>query len=135
MAAKIKNIFSLINFLVIVGSPLIVVAAGLVPCGSENPCQLCDIFVLFDNVVKFVLTHLVPPAAVIMLVIGGIMFFTAMGDPNKVNQAKDIIQWTIIGLFIIYGAWVIVNTFFLLIGVAKWTGLKGGWFEYPCPYK
>ncbi|MGB9743562.1 MAG: pilin [Minisyncoccales bacterium] len=116
--------------------PLFSQSAGLVPCGGpdqEPPCQFCHLFVLFDNVVKFLLLKIVPPVAVLMLVIAGLMFFTAMGDPNKVIRAKDIVQWTLIGLIIIYGAWIIVNTFFLLIDVADWTGLEKGWYKINCP--
>ncbi|PIV44973.1 MAG: hypothetical protein COS25_02330, partial [Candidatus Nealsonbacteria bacterium CG02_land_8_20_14_3_00_37_10] len=56
------------------------VQAQLVPCGpgtAKENCELCDFFVLFDNIVKFVLQKLVPPIAALMLVFGGSMFFAA----------------------------------------------------------
>jgi hypothetical protein len=113
--------------------PNSVTAEPLVPCGGEgqDPCELCHLFVLFDNIVKFVLRSLVPPIAALMLVIGGGMFFAAAGDPSKVGKAKSVITSVAIGLVIVYGAYLLINLFFWAIGVADWTGLEN-WFIYPC---
>lgn len=110
-------------------------AQPLVPCGpgtAKENCELCDFFVLFDNIVKFVLRNLVPPIAALMLVIGGVMFFQAAGNPAGVGKAKSLLTSVIIGLLIVYGAYLIISLFFTAIGVAEWTGLQN-WFEYPCP--
>jgi hypothetical protein len=113
--------------------PNSVAAEPLVPCGGEEQpeCELCHLFVLFDNIVKFVLRSLVPPIAALMLVIGGGMFFAAAGDPSKVGKAKSVITSVAIGLIIVYGAYLLINLFFWAIGVADWTGLEN-WFIYPC---
>ena len=112
-------------------------AQGLVPCGGQNQpaCQLCYFFVLFDNIVRFILFDIVPPIAVLMVVIGGVMFFAAVGDPAKISQAKSLLTAVAIGLVIIYGAWLLVNFFFLVIGVATWDGwsLKESWWKINCP--
>jgi len=134
---KKKNIFKklLILFVLLSFFGLLPEAAQaqLVPCGGEGQpeCELCHLFVLFDNIVKFVLRNLVPPIAALMLVIGGGMFFMAAGDSSKVNKAKSVITSVVIGLLIVYGAYLLVNSFFWAIGVAEWTGLQN-WFEYPC---
>ena len=119
--------------------------AGFVPCGAREddlstldadeskPCQLCDFFVMFDRIVDFVLFKLVPPIATLMLVIGGVMFFAAAGDPANLGRAKGLLTSVVIGLLIVYGAWLLISAFFLAIGVSEWTGLKEGWFNYPCP--
>jgi len=134
-----KKIF-LLSFIFI---PLVAMAAGVrvncptegfVPCGTKDcPCQLCDFFVMFDRIVDFVLFKLVPPVATLMLVIGGVMFFAAAGDPGKLSRAKGLLTSVVIGLVIVYGAWLLISAFFMAIGVAEWTGLKEGWFNYPCP--
>lgn len=106
---------------------------GFVPCGNATcPCRLCDFFALFDRIVKFILFTLVPPIAVLMIMIIGAMYFLAAGDTGKLEKAKALIKSTVIGLLIIYGAYIIVNTFFVGMGVATWTGLTSGWFKYPC---
>jgi hypothetical protein len=135
IAKQLSKILLLIIFLGSLISPLIASAAGLVPCGGEgeDPCTLCHFFLMFKNIVDFVLFTLVPVVAVLMLVIGGFMFFFAGGSPEALSRAKSIITSTVIGLLVIYAAWLIVNTFFVIIGVADWTGLKGGWFSIDCP--
>ena len=132
-----KKLFLFI-FLLLISFPFLANAQGLVPCGPgksepNNVCQFCHIFVLFENVVNFFLFQIVPPLAVLMIVIGGIYFFISAGDPNKINKGKGILTTVIAGLIIIYCAWIFINFFFMLIGVSDWTGLSGGWFEIQCP--
>lgn len=108
-------------------------AQGLVPCGgADNPCKLCHIFVMFDNIIDFVMITLVPPLAALMLVVAGVMFFTAAGDPGSISKARSVLTSVVLGLVIVYGSWLIINSFFLVIGVNQWTGLEQGWFSYPC---
>lgn len=108
---------------------------GLVPCGKSkaspgedvevtNPCQFCHFFVMFDGIVDFVLVYIVPPIAVLMLVVGGIMFYFAGGNPSLVTRGKSLIRNVVIGLFLAYGAFMLVGTVLKIIGVAEWTGLQ-----------
>jgi len=132
---KIKKL--LITFLVLLVSiPLFVQAVVLVPCGGEgDACTLCDFFQLFKNIIDFLLlppAGIVPIIATLMLVIGGIMFFFAGGSPDSLQKAKRLITSVVIGLIIVYGAWIFINTFFMLIGVADWTGLTEGWWSIDC---
>jgi type IV secretory pathway VirB2 component (pilin) len=132
-----KNLLTLLVLAVLFFSliPGQVFSVSLVPCGGsgQDPCKLCHLFVLFDNIVKFVLFDIVPPIAILMVVIGGVMFFAAVGDPAKIGKATSLLTAVVIGLVIIYGAWLLINLFFSLIGVAEWTGLKEGWFKIDCP--
>ncbi len=137
-----KKIF-LIVFLALLSAPFLAYAGWspgdpLVPCGPgphRDPCELCHIFILFENIVKFVLFVLIPPLAALMIVVTGIMLYAAMGDPAKLNKAKQVMVYVVLGLVIMYGAWLIVSLFFLVIGVSDWTGLEGGWFKLAieCP--
>ena len=120
------------------------IEAGLVPCGGpeQPPCKLCDLFVLFKNIIDFLLIPsplnnnipLVPLIAILFLVIGGVMYILAYlpGSPFTLQQANQLFTSVVKGLFIIYGAWVIVNLFFQVIGVQEWTGLLKGWWQIPC---
>ena len=115
---------------------------GLVPCGYDlnkdgemqyyENCQLCHFFVMGKGILDFVL-EIIIIIAVLMFVYGGITFIIATGDPGKFSKGKDIIQAAVIGVVIILAAWIVVNTIFLLIGVADWTGLREGWFKIDCP--
>jgi len=128
MDTKKITIAGIINLLLASGAK----AAPLVPCGGkDDPCQLCDIFTLLDNIFDFIFIDIVPPIAVIAFLIGGAYLFLSGGNPQSTNKAKGILTAAVIGFIIIYGAWLLVNVFFVAIGTASWTGL-GNWFEYPC---
>lgn len=47
--------------------------------------------------------------AVIVIILGGVMYVTSNGEASKVAQAKNIIQYAIIGLIVSLLAWAIVN--------------------------
>jgi len=127
-----KAIF--ISFLaLIIGSQ--VMAAGLVPCGGqgENACTFCDFFVMAERIINFLLFTIVPPLAVLFVVIAGAYFILGSGyDPGLVIKGKSILESVAIGLLILYGAWILINLFFTMIGVADWTGLSGGWWKINC---
>lgn len=152
--------FSILVLILLIGLilPLISSAAGLVPCGrtdpgatakERKPCQFCHLFVLFKNIVNFLLipdkdlnnnVPLVPVIALLMIVIAGAMYILAyvetIGNPEWIKQAKSLLWSVVIGLIIIYGAWVIVNLFFEIIGISEtkdWTDLKTWWKIKGCP--
>lgn len=153
-----KKIILLISlsFLILSLAPLEVNAityAPLVPCGHRDanpniagiqdpyleseineacPCTLCHFFVLFKNAIDFLLFRIVPPVAVLMLVIGGVMFFGAGANPATLEKAKKLITSAIMGLVIIFIAWIVINSFLMFIGVEEWTGLKN-WWQIDCP--
>ena len=110
---------------------------GLVPCGKPvllndhcciMPCTFCHFFVMFNGIVNFVIVYIVPVVAVLMLVVGGVMFYFAGGSPKLLTQGKNLIIYAIVGLVIVYAAYLIVGLALQIIGVAKWTGLNK-WFE------
>jgi hypothetical protein len=99
---------------------------GLVPCGRNcddpctaececAPCTLCHLFVLFKRIIDFLAKDVLFPLAVLMIVIGGVMFLTAAGDPGRIGTAKKILTSVVIGLVIIFLAWLIVDTIIMFI--------------------
>ena len=114
-------------------APLQAQAAGLVPCGGqgEAACTFCDFFVMINRIVQFVMTRIVPVIAVLMLVIGGVFFFFAGASPNALNTAKGIITSVVIGLVIIFCAWVIVNTVITKIGIVESPSILQ-WYNIGC---
>jgi hypothetical protein len=107
--------------------------------GGENkfiPCSICHAFIIIHDVVNFFIFSIVLPVAVLMIVIGGILFLLGGTNPGYVSWANSILYNTFLGLFIIFGAFIIVGTFLSLIGVAQWTGLgTNQWFKINCDIK
>lgn len=62
------------------------------------------------GITNFVVTW-AAPIAVLVLIVGGIMYVTAFGDEDQTGKAKKIILNSVIALLIIYGAFAIVSTF------------------------
>lgn len=106
----------------------------IVPCGRVGTpaCQFCHIFILFNNIVDYILTCLTPITAGLMIIIGGFYLLIAGGSPTLFSKAKSIVTAVVIGLVIIMTSWIFLNTFFTYIGVATWTGL-GTWWQITCP--
>ena len=109
---------------------------GLVPCGGNlPPCQFCHLFVMLDGIIDFILFKIAPPLAVLMLVIGGVMFFFSGGSPATLTKAKSLITSVVIGLAIIYGAWMIIDLFLTLPGfidAGKFGWDPSKWFQINC---
>jgi RsiW-degrading membrane proteinase PrsW (M82 family) len=115
-------------------------SAGLVPCGGpgEPVCDICHFFQLIHNVLYFFFKNIVLPVAVLVFVIGGLMFALYPEDPGKADQAKRLIFSAVIGLFIMFLAYMIVGLLLSTIGLGGWTKdfYKNWWekglFEIPC---
>lgn len=63
---------------------------------------------MVKKIVNFML-YLVGILAVIMIIFGGIKFVSSAGDANKVNSAKNIILYSVIGLMVAIFSYAIVN--------------------------
>jgi hypothetical protein len=61
------------------------------------------------------------------------MFLASSGNPGLLTQGKSILGATVLGIIIIYSAWVIVNFILVMLGVASWVWPSGGWFQVNCP--
>ena len=121
--------------------------AGIVQCGIandqgviENYCDFCDIFQLINNIVIFLLVPspsvnngaaVVPLVATLLILIGGFYILIAAGRPESQKKGKDIITAVVIGLLVVYTAWVVVMSILSSLGVAPWTGL-GEWWDIKC---
>ena len=152
-----KKIVSIIFLSLLFFSFFIVpVNAGLVPCGlsEDDPdqpgdqtedCTLCHFFVMIDNWIDGLLFMIVPPLAVLMIAIGGGTYIVSQGNPEMLGRAKKLFTAVVIGLLIIYGAYVIIGLFLMTIGLAdgtqggpNWYDIYKSWwkeglFEIPCP--
>jgi len=126
---KKRKLFSALLIILFV-APLFSLGAGLVPCEGPN-CTICHLFELIKNVVDFVLFKIVTPIAVLFIVIGGGLIIFGAENPQNIDKGKTVLLYTIVGLLLIFGAWLLVNTFFTIVGVQTWTGLKN-WWEIKC---
>lgn len=112
---------------------------GLVPCGRRydnpntpeinetEPCQLKHIFLLFKNVLDFLLWRMGPIILVLLVLTVGIISYFAVGSPIIITQAKSILRSAGTGYAVIFLAWLMVNLLLALLGYQ--IGIFGRWWE------
>ncbi|MBR0488399.1 hypothetical protein IJJ39_01845 [Candidatus Saccharibacteria bacterium] len=79
--------------------------------GSEN-----DFRDAITNIINGIIAVL-GVVAVVVIVIGGVLYMTSAGDPGKVKRAKDTILYAAIGLIICVLSFAIVN--FVIKGIIE----------------
>lgn len=70
----------------------------------------------FTTALTNTLLFVLGTVAVIVIVIGGIRYATANGDPQKITSAKNTIMYAVVGLIVAVMAWAIVT--FVVTSVA-----------------
>ncbi|MEK7542458.1 MAG: hypothetical protein AAB524_02025 [Patescibacteria group bacterium] len=116
-------------------------SGGLVPCGGEgqDPCNFCHIFVLINNIIQFFLVPfalnnfipIIPVIASLLVAWGGFVWLTSAGSPQRVKQGQQILLAVVVGLLIVYGAWLFISLLLTSLGAVNFTG-TGNWFEIQC---
>lgn len=137
---------------------------GFVPCGAGKPywkgttgvtidnngrcsggskestgvsCTFCHFFVMINGIIRYVLVSIVPYLAVLMLIIGGVMYYFGGGKPDLLIKGKKILTGVVIGLFLVYGSYMIVGIFLNILGATEWASLESwanqGPFSINCP--
>jgi len=82
----------------------------------ENPLEAESFEDLLNSIVNFIF-YVGIAIAPIMIMIAAFFFLTAGGDPKRVDTAKQIILWTVIGLAIILLAKGLISVLRQIIGV------------------
>jgi len=100
----------------------IVSAFVLIPClcfaiNIPNPLKTDNFKDLINKIVDLVFT-LGLAIAPIMIVVAGVYFIIAQGEPQKIQTGQAIIKWTFIGLIILICAKAIVTLFMDILGVS-----------------
>lgn len=125
-----KKIKPFVFLLAILTIPLIASALPLVPCGgADQPdCSIDCFYIMIDNIINFLLYDIAAPLAATALMVAGI-YLVAGGSEKAITTGKAIFKFTLIGLFIAFGAWLIVD---LILGnLLDPTEIYYPWNEFP----
>jgi|SRR3989338_11321664 len=106
-------------------------AAGLVPCSGPD-CNPCSLLQLISNVVNFIVLDITMPLAGLLFLIGGIMMVAAGGSEERFKKGKKVFVDTVIGVLIILGSWVIVNTLITTFGSSVEGFVPINWWNVKC---
>jgi hypothetical protein len=108
-----------------------VYSAGIVPCGGpgQPDCNICWFFVLMRQTLDFLLFEAATALAGFALAVAGVLFLFSGYNPGRYETAKAIVTNVFKGYLAMMAGWLFVNTFFMVIGVTEWSGLKDGWWK------
>ncbi len=102
------------------------VCGGFVPCGrmANNPntpwddtatCDFCHIAVLLNLFMDF-LVSMALIISILAIVFTGFLFITSGGNPENRNKAKSYFKGIMIGFFVIFLAWLLIDFLFIVWG-------------------
>ena len=116
--------------------------SGLIQCGrqffnasSENTqfCTICDLISLAQNLMNQAITYFAAPIAALMLGYGGFLMVIAGvrgGSAQSFTQGKKVLTNAVIGIVILFTAWLMVDTLLKSIGYS--TANFGPWNVIQC---
>lgn len=81
---------------------------GLCANGQVDIQSAADLFVVVANVVR-ILMWVAGMLAVVVIIVGGIWYVTAYGDPARLKRAKEILNYAIAGLVMVILAYAVVT--------------------------
>lgn len=133
----------IISLLLVLFIPVITSAAGLVPCGrsvddpetpnidESQPCTACDLLVLAENVIHFVLITAFTIVVIFAIMAGFRMIFSG-GNEANIKAAQKSLSTALIGLAIILCSYLIVNTVFWLMAQIGGDDYTSNWWHLEC---
>lgn len=86
------------------------------PDQTNCRCTITDLVTVGVNIAYLIL-GLIGTLALLMFVYGGIMFLISSGNQEKVTKAKSILVNAVIGIVIVFSAWLIVN--FIIVALTQ----------------
>ncbi len=109
------------------GNPYTFDASGVPQPHPGTTCtNLCDLVKTAINIIYFAMTICIFALAPIFAVAGGVMIMLAGPNPEMLSKAKKLLTGTVIGIALILGSYLIINTFVQAIGITGVGGFFGG---------
>lgn len=112
---------------------------GLIPMPSGTKdgkpnCDytLCDFFSMVNNILDMIMLYIAPFVAICFMVYGAVVFVTAGGAEDKITKGKKILTMAIIGLIIVWGAWVVIDFIMQSLLKPDWITMNGPWNNIKC---
>lgn len=89
--------------------------SGLVKCGTNRDCTICDIFILIRDIFNFAL-GLLATLAVVSIVIGGVYIVTSAGDSGRAREGYSIITNAVVGLLLVMSSFLFFSFVLVSLG-------------------
>jgi hypothetical protein len=118
------------------GTPSADASKGIVQCGraGQPMCKLCDLIVGINIIINYIFS-IVVIVAIFSIFVGGIVYIVSAGTPGLTEKAKGAIKSAIIGVVIVFTAWIMVNFTMTVLGAKTNLGVSkitNGWNNFTC---
>ena len=95
----------------------------IVPCGdgknTKYKCKVSHFIKLSSNIFKYLAFYLFIPLATFGVLFSGLKFLFFAESAEARNAAKNNLIWTVVAFILVFGAYVLVDYFFVLTGVGE----------------
>ena len=95
----------------------------LVPCNGPD-CEISDFFLMLAKIYNFLVFWIAGPLAILAITAGGIMIMVSAGNQTFYTKGRQILMISVIGLFLVFCSWLIVNVILTTLGY------KGTWWQF-----
>lgn len=98
---------------------------------SQNPggCTICHLGVVTIRLTNVLMYSIALPAAVLLLVVGGFMLLISGASEQRRTLGRKILTSTLIGIIIVFLAWLGVDTIIKILTGAPLVGGEGSLFK------
>lgn len=93
-------------------------------CEISGQCTPCDVVQVIVNIADMIVGYSAL-AALVMIIFGGAIMLTAWGNENRLAMGKKAVVAAVVGMFIIFVSWTVVNI--IIVNTVGTSG--GGGFE------
>jgi hypothetical protein len=93
-------------------------------CWELGTCQLEDFMQVFANVATYILS-IVGSLALLVFVIGGFYWMISQGDSGRVTKGKDFMKGGVIGLLIVFSAYLMIESVRSIMIEGRFAGTGG----------
>lgn len=126
VSSKNKIILYLAFLLVLVPSFFQASAADTVICACCNtntPCTFQDFFTVTDALITYI-RNIAFFVAVLMIIKGGAHIMMSEGKPAEIQKGRDTLTWALIGMFAVFGSWLIITAVLIAISGGSITSIS-----------
>jgi cell wall-associated NlpC family hydrolase len=105
-------------------------AQALVPCGLDGKadCTLCHLVLGFKNIYDYLLYVVLLPAAILVIIIAGVMYIVSSGSKGLIEKAKSAFVYALTALVLALLAWLLINATLHALGYTN----AGNWYTFTC---
>ena len=109
--------------------------AALVTCGNSDTvtngllveeCRFCDLQVLALNILNFLVLATTIVAA-LMFLNAGVLYIMSSANPGNIAKAHKIFGTTLVGMIIVFAAWLIINQIMVILHEGSPQASMGQW--------